>query len=161
MRAVHETGGTPGDVYRSLGLGEEARTAYLHSLALTERLAAQDPSNAAWQRDLSVAHSRLGDVYRSLGLGEEARTAYLHSLALTERLAAQDPNNAAWQRDLVASLVRAANTSEEEEAKNLLLRAKSIAQPVKGETRLSQLDDSTVAALTQALEERGLTSQLS
>jgi hypothetical protein len=35
---------------------------YGQSLATAERLAAADPSNADWQRDLAVSHYRLGKI---------------------------------------------------------------------------------------------------
>ena len=37
-----------------------ARTAFTASLTIRERLAAADPTNTGWQRDLSVPHDRLG-----------------------------------------------------------------------------------------------------
>ena len=68
-----------------------------------KRLAASDPSNAVWQRDLSVSQTRIGDVLLDQGDLAEARKAYWESLAVAERLAAVDPSNTAWQRDLSAS----------------------------------------------------------
>ena len=44
-----------------------ALSAYRASLAIRERLAAADPGNAGWQRDLSVSHGKLGDVLRAGG----------------------------------------------------------------------------------------------
>ena len=39
----------------------EARAAFEEYLAISRRLAEQDPSNAGWQRDLAVAHSWVGE----------------------------------------------------------------------------------------------------
>jgi hypothetical protein len=47
------------------------------------RLAAADPANTEWQRDLSVSHNKLGDVAVAAG-----------------DLAAADPANTQWERDL-------------------------------------------------------------
>ena len=77
-------------------------TAYRASLAIRERLAAADPSNAGWQRDLSVSQGNIGDVLRAQGRLDDALTAYRADLAIAERLAAADASNAGWQRDLLA-----------------------------------------------------------
>ena len=74
---------------------EEALKAYRDSLAIRERLAAADPSNTQWQRDLSVSYNRVGDVLKAQGKLEEALKAYRDSLAIIERLAAADPSNTA------------------------------------------------------------------
>jgi len=61
-----------------------------------QRLAAADPGNAAWQRDLAVSHNKVGDVLRAQG-------NLAGALEIGERLAAADPGNAGWQRDLAVS----------------------------------------------------------
>ena len=68
-----------------------------------ERLAASDPGNAEWQRDLSVSWSKLGDVRQAQGDLAGALAAYEAGLAIAERLASSDPGNAGWQRDLSVS----------------------------------------------------------
>ncbi len=68
-----------------------------------ERLAAADPANTGWQRDLSVSHEKLGDVAAAAGDLTAARTAYQASLDIAERLAAANPANTGWQRDLSVS----------------------------------------------------------
>jgi hypothetical protein len=77
-----------------------------------ERLAAADPSNAGWQRDLSVSHERIGDVLRAQGDLGGALQAYRADLAVAERLAAADPSNAGWQRDVMVSCWRMADMAE-------------------------------------------------
>jgi tetratricopeptide (TPR) repeat protein len=72
-------------------------------LAIRERLAAADPQNAGWQRDLSVSHNKIGDVLRAQGNLAQALDAFKASRAIAERLAAADPQNAEWQRDLAVS----------------------------------------------------------
>ena len=44
-----------------------ALASFRNGLEITERLARQDPTNAAWQRDLSVSHGKLGDVQLAQG----------------------------------------------------------------------------------------------
>ena len=68
-----------------------------------ERLAAQDPGQADWQRDLSVSYNKIGDVLLAQGDAPGALAAYRDALAIRERLAAQDPGQADWQRDLSVS----------------------------------------------------------
>ncbi|MEI7940889.1 MAG: DUF4062 domain-containing protein, partial [Verrucomicrobiota bacterium] len=66
-------------------------------------LAAADPSNAGWQRDLSVSQGQVGDVLLAQGDLAGAQQAYRESLAGMQRLALADPTNAGWQRDLSVS----------------------------------------------------------
>jgi hypothetical protein len=54
------------------------------------RLAAADPSNTEWQRDLSIIYERVGAVLMAQGKRDEAVKAYRDSLAIRERLAAAD-----------------------------------------------------------------------
>ncbi len=68
-----------------------------------ERLAASNPGNAGWQRDLSVLQERIGHVESVQGDLGAALASYRASLAIRERLAASDPGNADWQRDLSVS----------------------------------------------------------
>ncbi len=68
-----------------------------------QRLAAADPGNAGWQRDLSVSHDKIGDVLVAQGNLAQALESYRASLAIAERLAGADPGNAGWQRDLSVS----------------------------------------------------------
>src|SRR5205823_2634946 len=75
-------------------------------LAIAEKLAAADPKNAEWQRDLSVSYNKLGDVAVAAGKLDEGRTAFERGLAIAQKLAAADPTNAEWQRDLAISHVK-------------------------------------------------------
>ena len=49
-----------------------------------EKLAAQDPSNTEWQRDLSVSFNRIGDVLCAQGNLDAALEAYQDRLGITE-----------------------------------------------------------------------------
>ena len=95
-----------GDVQSARGNLDAALKAYQDSLAIAEKLAAQDPSNTEWQRDLSVSFDRIGDVQSARGNLDAALKAYQDSLAIREKLAAQDPSNTEWQRDLSVSFDR-------------------------------------------------------
>ena len=62
-----------------------ARAAYQASLDIAARLAAADPANTEWQRDLSISHDKLGDVAIAAGDLTAARTAYQASLDIRTR----------------------------------------------------------------------------
>ncbi|HET7233646.1 MAG TPA: tetratricopeptide repeat protein [Longimicrobium sp.] len=89
-----------GGVLRDQGDLAGALATFYESLAVTQRLAASDPANAAWQRSLSVNQQRIGDVLRAQGNLAGALAAFRESLAVTQRLVASDPSNEDWQRDL-------------------------------------------------------------
>ena len=92
-----------GNVLVAQGDGPGALATYRESLALGEALAARDPANPLWQRDLSVSHQKIGDVLVAQEDGPGALAAYRKSLAISEALAARDPANTQWQRDLSVS----------------------------------------------------------
>jgi tetratricopeptide (TPR) repeat protein len=81
-------------------------------LALRERLAAQEPSNSQWQRELAVSQEHIGAVCVELAQYDEALGAMRKGLEITSRLAQQDPANAGWQRDLAVSLAVIARVYE-------------------------------------------------
>ncbi len=56
-----------GDVLLDQGQLAAAQEAFGQDLAISRRLAEQDPGNADWQRDLAVAHSKVGDVLPGQG----------------------------------------------------------------------------------------------
>ena len=103
FRSLSVSHSNVGDVLLAQGNAAGALRKFRASLAIAERLAAQDPTNAEWQRDLSVSHSKVGDVLLAQGDAAGALREYRADLAIAERLAAQDPTNAGWQRDLAVS----------------------------------------------------------
>ncbi len=70
---------------------------------MRKQLAARDPNNAEWQRDLSVSYNKIGDISAARGDRDGALKAYKDGLDIRKQLAARDPNNAEWQRDLSVS----------------------------------------------------------
>jgi tetratricopeptide (TPR) repeat protein len=77
-----------------------ALKSYRDSLAIRERLAQSDPSNAGWQRDLAFGYARLADVYRRSKDREKALAALRAGKAIMDRLVKLSPDNASWKRDL-------------------------------------------------------------
>ena len=62
-----------GDVLRAQGDGPGALTAYRTDLRIAEGLAAHDPANTEWQRDLAVSCAKLGNVDSGQTVDERRR----------------------------------------------------------------------------------------
>jgi tetratricopeptide (TPR) repeat protein len=94
------------DTLLALGDTKAALAAAQRARSMMADLAASDPGNAGWQRDLSVSFDQVGDVRRAAGDRAGALSAFEESLAIRRKLAASDPGNAGWQRDLSVSFER-------------------------------------------------------
>ena len=92
-----------GDVRVARGDLGGALAAYEAGLAIFERLAAGDPSNSAWQRDLSVSFDRIGNMRVARGDLGGALAAYEACHSILKALAARDPSHTGWQRNLSVS----------------------------------------------------------
>jgi tetratricopeptide (TPR) repeat protein len=82
-----------GDTTKQLARASQAQT-------LLAGLAAENPDDSTYQRDLATALVEVGDVLRNRGKLNEALESYRASLAIAERLAAADSNNAGRQVDI-------------------------------------------------------------
>jgi hypothetical protein len=89
-----------GNAAEACGDLEESGAAYRAGLVIAERLAAADPSNAGWQRDLFISHAKLGLVEERRQNRKGAAAAYAEAANIIRRLAPLDPSNAQWQQDL-------------------------------------------------------------
>ena len=92
-----------------------AHSHYTRSLALGEKLLADNPGSAQAVRDVSVSLARLGDflAQRSqLGDADSALEHYNRSLELREKLLADNPGSAQAVRDVWVSWWRIANHAE-------------------------------------------------
>ena len=67
---------------------------------MSRGLAAADPSNAGWQRDLSVSLTTMAQLLERSGDGGQALAFGRESLAVDERLVALDRTNVMWQSDI-------------------------------------------------------------
>ncbi len=128
-----------------------ALKAYQQDLAIAQKLAAQDPGNAGWQRDLSVSFNKIGDVQSAQGDLGGALEAYQASLAIRQKLAAQDPGNAEWQRDLIVSHWKLADLAEQRreaaEARRHWQAALEIAKGLGASGRLAAPDAYFIATI--------------
>jgi tetratricopeptide (TPR) repeat protein len=86
-----------GEVHFTNNDNDRAIADYRDGLAMFERRAASDPSNADWQRNLSLVHSGIGDVLVAQGKLDDALKSYRNGLAVAERLAVSDRGNTLWQ----------------------------------------------------------------
>ena len=87
----------------ALGDLSGAFDAHRSALVISQRLAAADPGNLRWQRDLSVIYDDISAVRLKQGNLAEAMENCRASLGIWQRLVASDPGNAGWQRDLSIS----------------------------------------------------------
>jgi tetratricopeptide (TPR) repeat protein len=66
---------------------DEALKAYRDSLAIRERLAAANPSNAQWQRDLAYIHALIGILMEAKGDLQAAVASYSEAIRIAPTLA--------------------------------------------------------------------------
>ncbi|MFN0067768.1 MAG: AAA family ATPase [Limisphaerales bacterium] len=97
-----------GDVQLAQGNLAGAQASYEESRKVRARLAAADPTNAQWQRDLFYSHAKLAEVTEKGGEATRALRLWELALPITERLAALDPTNATWQQDVRVSRAQVA-----------------------------------------------------
>jgi hypothetical protein len=85
---LHNAGEKLGDVRQAQGDLAGALAAYVADLAIAERLAALDPGNPGWQRDLIVSHWRIAAVLEELPERRgEVATHWGKALAVARELA--------------------------------------------------------------------------
>ena len=101
-----------GEVAQARGDLAAAEQAYTQELAISERLAALDPANTGWQRELARAYGGVGDVAQARGDLAAAEQAFTQYLAISERLAALDPANTGWQRWLAVAYRRVGDVAQ-------------------------------------------------
>jgi tetratricopeptide (TPR) repeat protein len=89
--------------------------AYRAKLETISRLAKADPSNLAWQDDLSVAYVKVGRLFHAHGDLVGALAFYKDSFAVRDRLAKADPGNRQWQYDLALAYRHLAETGDNPE----------------------------------------------
>jgi hypothetical protein len=73
---------------------------YQASLGIRERIVQADQNNAAWHRNLLIAHKKVGDVLRDQGKLAAARESYRAAIPIAERLAQVAPRHVRPQLDL-------------------------------------------------------------
>jgi tetratricopeptide (TPR) repeat protein len=89
-----------GNARRRQGNLNEALESFRTSLAIVERLAVADPSNATWQRDLAFSHSNIGLVHRIQSNSAEALTEFRKGRMVIAALAGRSSGLEQWKKDL-------------------------------------------------------------
>ena len=136
--------GQQGDILRDEGKLGPALKSYGASLAIFEKLAKQDASNAGWQRDLSVSYNKVGDVQSAQGDLAGALKTSRDSLAIRQKLAKQDPGNADWQADLAFSYWRTgtrlarSDPQSKKDARTMVEKGRDILGELKTRTGLTR-----------------------
>jgi tetratricopeptide (TPR) repeat protein len=94
-----------GDVHAAQGKLEVAHAAFGQCLAINRRLAAQDPGNAGWQRDLAVTYLALARVEARAERHEAALGRYEQAVRIYDELAETGRTNEQWtsERESAAS----------------------------------------------------------
>jgi tetratricopeptide (TPR) repeat protein len=119
-----------------------ALKSYRDTLAILEKLAKQDPGNAAWQRDLSLSYARVGAVQSAQGDLAGALKSYRDTLAILEKLTKQDPGNAGWQAEFAFCCWRTgitlarSNPQSTKEARTMVGKGRDILRQLKTRTGL-------------------------
>jgi tetratricopeptide (TPR) repeat protein len=101
-----------GDALRTQGDLDQALSYYQKGESVIKQLAETAPSNAGWQRDVSVSYDKIGDVLMAEGHWAKALDNYRSALAIRQRLVIADPSNTEWQNDLIYSYCRLAEEAE-------------------------------------------------
>ena len=73
------------------GQVDRARDLYEQSLAIAEELAAADPANTTYRRDLSLSYDNLAELARTAGKSDEADEWASKALAIKRQLNKDEP----------------------------------------------------------------------
>ena len=73
---------------------------------ISRKLAANNPSNKNWQRDLFVSYNKIGSAQRAQGELAAARESFRMGMAVSANLARDDPSNDQCQVDLSHSYLQ-------------------------------------------------------
>jgi eukaryotic-like serine/threonine-protein kinase len=92
-----------GSLTVEIGNKQDALRSYQESLVIRERLARENPTVTAFQRDLFMSHNNIGVLLRDTGKPAEAQAAWEQARAISERLARENPAVTQFQRDLAGS----------------------------------------------------------
>ena len=103
-----------GDRLLAQGDLKGAKAKYQEKLEISLKLVKLDPTEATWQRSLSVAYESLGDVLKNQGDLDAAKVQYQHELENRRLLAKEDPSNYSRQRDLAVCYKRLGDILKEQ-----------------------------------------------
>ena len=137
------------------------------ALAIAAELAASDPANVDWQRELGRSHYRMGLVDDARGVREAARSHLLRAATIMAAAAGRDALNPARQRDLAE--VRAAlayhhlaagdSSRAGDEGRLVQQIAERLIERAKDDRQAIRLRGLALVVQAQALEHSGRTRQ--
>jgi hypothetical protein len=124
---------------------------------ISQKLAATDPSNAGWQRDLAISEETIGDTLSAQGNLAGALKSYQADLAISQKLAAADPSNAEWQRDLFVAYAKLGTldtpSNPKAERGRLLSSALLLVEKLQQDGHLTAQQKAWPAMIRQELQE--------
>ena len=94
--------GRVGRVLLSHNNSEGALQAFREDLSIIEFLAASDPSNTCWQKDLAMTHMSIGSIQYTQNDLTGALSSCRERLSILEQLTATNPSNPSWERQLAS-----------------------------------------------------------
>jgi tetratricopeptide (TPR) repeat protein len=98
-----------GDMYKLKKEFDNALSAYMNSVTISEKLLEEAPTDPERLRDLPMGYERLGDFYMERSNTPEALKWYERSFGITERLEALLPDDVGVQRELSVSYSKMGN----------------------------------------------------
>ncbi len=92
-----------GNVLVKMGKLAKARSYFDQSLAISKKLAADDPGDLHLQRELSVAYGRVADAFGEVGDFKAALREYREMLRIREAVLEKDPTSGRARRDVAVA----------------------------------------------------------
>ncbi|OQX00565.1 MAG: hypothetical protein BWK73_48135 [Thiothrix lacustris] len=125
-------------------------------MAIAQTLADNDPSNAGWQRDLSVSLNKIGDILTAQGKLDDAKAVFEKSRDIAQTLADNDPSNAEWQTDVVVSHVKLLGIAQQQDntkaARTHGEKALAILKPLAEQGLLHEPQQQWIGIIEKALK---------
>ena len=122
-----------------------------------QQLADNAPSNAGWQRDLSVSLNKIGDILSAQGQLDEAKAVFEKDLAIAQTLADNNSSNAEWQADLVVLHIKimgiAQQNNEPDSARHHGEKALAILKPLAKKGLLHGQQQQWIGIIENMLEQ--------
>jgi len=94
---------TNGDSFEEAGRSSWAELLFRISGECYAILAAQNPDNTRWQRNLGIIYNHIGGILKAKSHLEGALAEFHKFLEISGQLTALDPENVLWQSDLAVS----------------------------------------------------------
>ena len=104
-----------GKMLVQMGKLEDARSNYDRSLAISKKLAADNPTDDHLQRELSVAYARVAEVFQETGDYSAAMRRFRQMLRIRQTLAKNNPDSGRYRRDVAVAHLFIGRAYQEQE----------------------------------------------